>query len=37
MHPEDEEYGKQFDRLEIENNTLCRQFFADTGKIIFMQ
>ena len=28
-------YVEQFDRLEIENNTLCRQFFDD--KIIFKQ
>ena len=30
-------YAKQFDRLEIENNTLYRQFFDDTSRIIFKQ
>ena len=30
-------YAKQFNRLEIEKNTLYRQFFDDTGKIIFKQ
>ena len=30
-------YAKQFDRLEIQNNTLYRQFFDDTGKAIFKQ
>ena len=30
-------YAKQFDRLEIQNNTLYRQFFDDTGKVVFKQ
>ena len=30
-------YVRKFDRLEIENNTLYRQFFDGTGKLIFKE